>query len=105
MILAYDLFGGDVSPKQEQREAKMRDLETRIRKAFGLTPAGSNFHIVVQAYYDALASREDLTIAYDAALAAYCMNNDASPADNATRTMVGVLIADAGIQRDQAYLS
>ena len=79
----------------------MRDLETKIRKAFGLTPAGSNFHIVVRAYYDALANRQDHINAYDAALAAYCLNNDASPVDNATRTMVGVLIADAGIQRGE----
>ncbi len=79
----------------------MRDLETRIRKAFGLTPAGSNFLIVVQAYYDSLSNREDHESAYDAALAAYCMNNNASPGDVATRTMVGVLIAEAGVQGGQ----
>ncbi len=76
----------------------MRDLENRIRKAFGLTPAGSNFLIVVQAYCYSLSNREDHESAYDAALAAYCMNNDASPGDVATRTMVGVLIAEAGVR-------
>jgi hypothetical protein len=76
----------------------MRDLETRIRKAFGLTPAASNFLIVVQAYYDSLSDIEDHDSAYEAALAAYCRSNGASPADNATRTMVGVLIAEAGVQ-------
>ena len=79
----------------------MRDLEYRIRKAFGLTPAGSNFLIVVQAYYASLSHREDHESAYDAALAAYCMSNNASPADVATRTMVGVLIAEAGVQGGQ----
>jgi len=76
----------------------MRDLEKRIRKAFGLTPAGSNFLIVAQAYYDALSDWEDNEIAYDAALAAYCMSNDTSPADIATRTMFGVMIAEVGVQ-------
>ncbi len=79
----------------------MRDLENRIRKAFGLPPAASNFLIVVQAYYESLSSREDHERAYDAALAAYCMSNNASPADSATRTMVGVLIAEAGVQGHQ----
>ena len=76
----------------------MRVLEHKIRKAFGLDPEGSNFLIVVQTYYDALAEKGDHQSAYDAALAAYCQSNDASPADNATRTMVGVLIAEAGVQ-------
>lgn len=76
----------------------MRDLEKKIRKAFGLTPAGSNFLIVVQAYYDALSDWEDHEIAYDAALAAYCISTDVSPADIATRTMFSVMIADAGVQ-------
>jgi len=44
-----------------------------------LTPAVSNFLIVVQAYYDALSNSEDHEIAYDAALAAYCMSNDDRP--------------------------
>jgi hypothetical protein len=79
----------------------MRVLEHRIRKAFGLGPEGSNFAIVVQAYYDALAEMGDHQSAYDAALIAYCTSNNASPADNATRTMVGVLIAEAGVQADQ----
>lgn len=76
----------------------MKDLEYRVRKAFGLTPAASNYLIVVQAYYDSLASRRDHQSAYNAALAAYCMSNDASPADSATRTMVGVLIEEAGVR-------
>jgi len=80
----------------------MRDLEKTIRKAFGLTSAGSNFLIVVQAYYDALSDWEDHEIAYDAALAAYCISNDASPADIATRTMFSVMIADAGVQGGRA---
>jgi len=75
----------------------MRDLESKIRKAFGLTPPGSNFCIVVQAYYDFLANREDHESAFDAALTAYCRSNNASPGDTATRTMVGVLIAEAGV--------
>ena len=79
----------------------MRDLENRIRKAFSLTPIESNFLIVVQAYYESLSDREDHESAYDAALAAYCVHNDASPADIATRTMVGVLIAEAGVQSGQ----
>jgi len=66
-----------------------------------LTPAVSNFLIVVQAYYDALSNWEDHEIAYDAALAAYCMSNDASPAEISTRTMVGVMIAEAGVQGGQ----
>jgi hypothetical protein len=76
----------------------MKDLEYRIRKAFGLNPEGSNFLIVVQAYCGALSDMGDHESAYDAALAAYCQNNDASPTDVATRTMVGVLIAEAGVQ-------
>ena len=79
----------------------MRDLENRIRKAFCLTPAESNFLIVVQAYYEALSNTEDHESAYDAALTAYCSHNNASPADIATRTMVGVLIAEAGVQGGQ----
>ena len=75
----------------------MRDLESKIRKAFGLTPPGSNFRIVVQAYYVSLANREDHDRAFDAALAAYCRSNNASPGDTATRTMVGVLIAEGGV--------
>ena len=66
-----------------------------------MTPAVSNFLIVVQAYYDALSDWEDHEIAYGAALAAYCMSNHASPADIATRTMVGVMIAEAGVQGGQ----
>ena len=76
----------------------MKDLENRIRKAFGLHPAGSNFLIVVQAYCYSLSIREDHESAYDAALAAYCMNNNVSPGDVGIRTMVGVLIAEAGVQ-------
>lgn len=79
----------------------MRDLEKRVRKAFGLSAAGSNFHIVVRAYYDALSHRGDHESAYDAALVAYCKSNNASIADKATRTMVGVLIAEAGVQGGQ----
>ena len=79
----------------------MKDLENRIRKAFGLRPAGSNFLIVVRAYYKSLSNQADHESAYDAALAAYCRNNNASPADMATRTMVGVLIAEAGVQGSQ----
>ena len=75
----------------------MRDLENRIRKVFSLTPAESNFLIVVQAYYESLSDREDHESAYDAARAAYCLHNNASPADIATRTMVGVLIAEADV--------
>ena len=76
----------------------MRDLESRVRKAFGLDPAGSNFNIVVKAYYDSFSCAKDHDTAFDAALSAYCECNDASPADLATRTMVGVLIAEAGVQ-------
>jgi hypothetical protein len=79
----------------------MKNLEDRIRRAFGMNPAGSNFLIVVQAYYDSLSVRGDHESAYDAALAAYCESNDASPADDATRTMVGVLIAEAGVRRSR----
>ena len=79
----------------------MRVLEHRIRKAFGLGPEGSNYLIVVQAYYDTLAEVGDHQSAYDAALVAYCRSNNASPADNATRTMVGVLIAEAGVRGAQ----
>lgn len=79
----------------------MKDLEYRVRKAFGLTPAASNYLIVVQAYYDSLATRQDHESAYNAALAAYCMSNDASPVDTATRTMVGVLIEEAGVRGGQ----
>ena len=81
---------------------RLKNLETRIRKAFDLTPAESNFLIVVHAYYNALSDHLDHDRAYDAALAAYCMSNGASPADIATRTMVGVLIAEAGMRCDRA---
>lgn len=77
----------------------MRSLEGRVRKAFGLNPAGSNFDVVIRAYYEAISRREDHEVAYDAALAAYCRNNNASRADVATRTMVGVLLAEGGMQR------
>lgn len=77
---------------------RMKNLEIRIRKAFDLTPAESNFLIVVHAYYNALSDRMDHERAFDAALAAYCVSNDASPADIATRNMVGVLIAEAGMR-------
>jgi len=76
----------------------MKDLENRIRKAFGLPHAESNYLIVVQAYYNSRANREDHDSAFNAALAAYCLNNNASPADVSTRTMVGVLIAEAGVE-------
>ena len=78
----------------------MRVLEHKIRKAFGLRPEGSNFLLVVQTYYEVLANQGDHQSAYDAALAAYCKSNNASPADTATRTMVGVLIAEAGVQHN-----
>ena len=74
------------------------DLENRLRNAFNVTTIESNFLIVVQAYYDPLSNRENHASAYDAALDAYCLHNNASPADIATRTMVGVLIAEAGVQ-------
>jgi len=83
---------------KRSRKQLTRDLENRIRKAFGLTPAARKFLIVVQAYYAALSNWEDHESAYGAALAAYCRSNDASPADVATRTMVGVMIAEAGVQ-------
>jgi hypothetical protein len=76
----------------------MRDLENRVRRAFGVRQAESNFLIVVQAYCDTLSDHENHESAYDAALAAYCQHNNASPADIATRTMVGVLIAEAGVE-------
>jgi len=76
----------------------MKDLENRIRRAFGMPPAESNFLIVVQAYYNSRANREDHDSAFNAALAAYCLSNNASPADVSTRTMVGVLIAEAGVE-------
>ena len=52
---------------------------------------------VVQAYYDTLSNQGNHQSAYDAALFAYCKSNNASPADIATRTMVGVLISEAGM--------